>query len=63
MGDLILPEGVSRGRKRPALGMSAARPSVLRDAVLPPVLGPVTVTTLTPTGTVKSTARGGGCSA
>lgn len=31
---------VASGRKRPALAMSAASPSALSDAVLPPVFGP-----------------------
>lgn len=50
----------SRGRKRPDLDMRAASPRALSDAVLPPVLGPVTVITRTPAATVKSTALGGG---
>ncbi len=47
------------GRNKPALGIAAASPKALSEAVLPPVLGPVKVTTLTPAGTQKSTGCGG----
>lgn len=38
--------------------MAAASPRALREAVLPPVLGPVSMTTLAPAGTQKSTGWG-----
>lgn len=50
--------GVAVGMKRPALAMTAVKPTAFKEAVLPPVLGPVTAATLTPAGTSKSTGQG-----
>mmetsp|Transcript_2907 Transcript_2907/g.8672 ORF Transcript_2907/g.8672 Transcript_2907/m.8672 type:complete len:208 (+) Transcript_2907:1494-2117(+) len=41
---------IPTGMARPALAIRESRPNVLRDAVLPPVLGPVTTTALLPCG-------------
>ena len=49
------PEPSPAGMWSPALAMSSARPSALRLAVLPPVLGPVMATKEVDGGTTKST--------
>ena len=48
------PMLAEQGRKSPARAMRDARPRARREAVLPPVLGPVMATTL------QKTSRGWG---